>query len=87
MDVSEQDVVEVLRGSRALVVLDARRRPEVARQVEALLEGSPDLRVIVVSGAELGVEGESTFVLPEAQTALPKGKGQQAALEAPPQEL
>jgi class 3 adenylate cyclase len=63
MDVTEGEVAEVLRDHRALVVLDARHRRDVAPEVAALLERYPDLRVIAASGAELGVAGETVFVL------------------------
>jgi non-specific serine/threonine protein kinase len=65
MDVTGGEVAEILRGNAALVVLDARHGPDVAPEVEALLERCPDLRVIAASGAELGVAGETAFVLPE----------------------
>jgi class 3 adenylate cyclase len=61
MDLTAQEVGEVLRDSKALVVLDARRRPDLAPEVEALFERWPELRVIAASEAELGVAAE-TFV-------------------------
>ena len=66
MDVDGKVVSEALRASRALVVLDARLRPEVSPEVEALLHRCPKLRVIAASGTELGVAGETTFVLQRA---------------------
>jgi non-specific serine/threonine protein kinase len=65
MDVQERQVAEVLGDAQALVVLDARHRRDVSPEVEALLERCPNVRVIAASGAELGVAGETAFVLRE----------------------
>jgi hypothetical protein len=66
MDMTEQEVAEALEHSQALVVLDARNRRDVATEVEGLLERSPGIRVIAASGGELGIAGETAFVLPES---------------------
>jgi class 3 adenylate cyclase len=63
MDGTGGEVAEVLAVGRALVVLDARHRRDVAPEVAALLERYPDLRVIAASGAELGIAGEAALVL------------------------